>query len=203
VAAVFGHGDGDLQLGGIQTDKHFALLLHGSSPVREARRRPVRVFGRLGLDALISRLRRGRGAGLREALLDRASAAGEGETLYAKGLPADPYTCVGRVAAGGLNPAAGTRGTQRARPLSFHACPHHEPYEAVRRDTVGPYSAAQVRRCHRALVLALSLRLRWRQFRNARAIFDKRVIMPGSNSMGSLAGREFETKAKIVSMSSS
>src|SRR5215218_10216317 len=42
LAAVLGHGDGDLQLGGIQTDKHFALLLHGSSPVREARHRPIR-----------------------------------------------------------------------------------------------------------------------------------------------------------------
>src|SRR5829696_4049556 len=41
LAAVLGHGDGDLQFGGIQTDKHFALLLHGSSPVREARRRPI------------------------------------------------------------------------------------------------------------------------------------------------------------------
>ena len=42
LTAVFGHGNGDLQFGGIQTDKHFALLLHGSSPVREARRRPIR-----------------------------------------------------------------------------------------------------------------------------------------------------------------
>jgi hypothetical protein len=42
LAALFGHGDGDLQFRRIQTDKHFALLRHGSSPVREARRRPIR-----------------------------------------------------------------------------------------------------------------------------------------------------------------
>src|SRR3954452_3630750 len=42
LAAFFGPGDRDLQLGGIQTDKHFAFLRHGSSLVREARRRPIR-----------------------------------------------------------------------------------------------------------------------------------------------------------------
>ena len=42
LTAVFSHGDRDLQFGRIQTDKHFAILLHGSSPVREARRRPIR-----------------------------------------------------------------------------------------------------------------------------------------------------------------
>src|SRR3954453_7719001 len=42
LAAFLGQGDRDLQLGGIQTDKHFAFLRHGSSLVREARRRPIR-----------------------------------------------------------------------------------------------------------------------------------------------------------------
>src|SRR3954447_23843357 len=42
LAAFRGQGDRDLQLGGIQTDKHFASLRHGSSLVREARRRPIR-----------------------------------------------------------------------------------------------------------------------------------------------------------------
>src|SRR4051812_7087424 len=42
LAALLGQGDRDLQLGGIQTDKHFAFLPHGSSLVREARRRPIR-----------------------------------------------------------------------------------------------------------------------------------------------------------------
>src|SRR3954469_5485713 len=42
LAAFFGPGDRDLQLGVIQTDKHFAFLRHGSSLVREARRRPIR-----------------------------------------------------------------------------------------------------------------------------------------------------------------
>src|SRR3954451_18712975 len=42
LAALLGQGDRDLQLGGIQTDKHFASLRHGSSLVREARRRPIR-----------------------------------------------------------------------------------------------------------------------------------------------------------------
>src|SRR3982751_6329202 len=42
LAALLGQGDRDLQLGGIQTDKHFAFLRHGSSLVREARRRPIR-----------------------------------------------------------------------------------------------------------------------------------------------------------------
>src|SRR5215207_7330443 len=42
LAAFLGQGDRDLQLGGIQTDKHFASLRHGSSLVREARRRSIR-----------------------------------------------------------------------------------------------------------------------------------------------------------------
>jgi hypothetical protein len=42
LAAVFCHSDGDLQLEGIQTNKHFVLPLHGSSPMREARSRPIR-----------------------------------------------------------------------------------------------------------------------------------------------------------------
>src|SRR5215218_1418063 len=42
LAALLGQGDRDLQLGGIQTDKHFAFLRHGSSLVRKARRRPIR-----------------------------------------------------------------------------------------------------------------------------------------------------------------
>src|SRR5215210_6262722 len=42
LAALLGQGDRDLQLGGIQTDKHFASLRHGSSLVREARCRPIR-----------------------------------------------------------------------------------------------------------------------------------------------------------------
>src|SRR3954462_5369524 len=42
LAAFLGQGDRDLQLGGIQTDKHFASLRHGSSLVREARRWPIR-----------------------------------------------------------------------------------------------------------------------------------------------------------------
>ena len=42
LAALLGQGDRDLQLGGIQTDKHSAYLRHGSSLVREARRRPIR-----------------------------------------------------------------------------------------------------------------------------------------------------------------
>src|SRR5829696_3467044 len=42
LAAFLGQGNRDLQLGGIQTDKHFAFLQHGSSLVREARRRPIR-----------------------------------------------------------------------------------------------------------------------------------------------------------------
>src|SRR5215212_5332392 len=42
LAALLGQGDRDLQLGGIQTDKHFAFLRHGSSLVREAWRRPIR-----------------------------------------------------------------------------------------------------------------------------------------------------------------
>src|SRR3954467_13782651 len=42
LAAFLGQGDRDLQFGGIQTDKHFAFLRHGSSLVREARRRPIR-----------------------------------------------------------------------------------------------------------------------------------------------------------------
>src|SRR3954470_7333866 len=41
LAALLGHGDRDLQLGCIQTDKHFASLRHGSSPVRGARRRAL------------------------------------------------------------------------------------------------------------------------------------------------------------------
>ena len=42
LTALLGQSDRDLQLGGIQTDKHFAFLRHGSSLVREARRRPIR-----------------------------------------------------------------------------------------------------------------------------------------------------------------
>src|SRR5215217_5862508 len=42
LAALLGQSDRELQLGGIQTDKHFAFLQHGSSLVREARRRPIR-----------------------------------------------------------------------------------------------------------------------------------------------------------------
>src|SRR6185436_19916982 len=42
LAAFLGQSDRDLQLGGIQTDKHSASLRHGSSLVREARRRPIR-----------------------------------------------------------------------------------------------------------------------------------------------------------------
>src|SRR3954454_22366626 len=42
LAAFLGEGDRDLQLGGIQTAKHSAYLRHGSSLVREARRRPIR-----------------------------------------------------------------------------------------------------------------------------------------------------------------
>ena len=42
LAALFGQGHGDLHLGGIKTNKDFAIFLHGSSPVREARRRPIR-----------------------------------------------------------------------------------------------------------------------------------------------------------------
>src|SRR3954452_17027921 len=42
LAALLGQSDRDLQLGGIQTDKHFAFLRHGSSLVREARGRPTR-----------------------------------------------------------------------------------------------------------------------------------------------------------------
>src|SRR5215212_7702805 len=42
LAAFLGQGDRDLQLGGIQTDKHFASLRHSSSLVRKARRRPIR-----------------------------------------------------------------------------------------------------------------------------------------------------------------
>src|SRR5215207_1672709 len=42
LAALLGQDNRDLQLGGIQTDKHFAFLRHGSSLVREARRRPIR-----------------------------------------------------------------------------------------------------------------------------------------------------------------
>src|SRR3954467_3569617 len=42
LAALLRPGDRDLQLGGIQTDKPFAFLRHGSSLVREARRRPIR-----------------------------------------------------------------------------------------------------------------------------------------------------------------
>src|SRR3954451_24518524 len=37
LAAFLGQGGRNLQLGGIQTDKHFAFLRHGSSLVREAR----------------------------------------------------------------------------------------------------------------------------------------------------------------------
>src|SRR3982751_2803767 len=40
LAAFLGQGDRDLQLGAIQTDKHFAFLRHGSSLVREAPGRP-------------------------------------------------------------------------------------------------------------------------------------------------------------------
>src|SRR5215212_8380730 len=42
LAPLLGQGNRDLQLGGIQTDKHFASLRHGSSLVRKARRRPIR-----------------------------------------------------------------------------------------------------------------------------------------------------------------
>src|SRR3954471_4446127 len=42
LTALLGQGDRDLQLGGIQTDKHSAYPRHGSSLVREARRRPIR-----------------------------------------------------------------------------------------------------------------------------------------------------------------
>src|SRR5215212_11115432 len=42
LAPLLGQGNRDLQLGCIQTDKHFAFLRHGSSLVREARRRPIR-----------------------------------------------------------------------------------------------------------------------------------------------------------------
>src|SRR5829696_1506718 len=42
LAAFLGQGDRELQLGGIQSDKHFASLRHVSSLVRKARRRPIR-----------------------------------------------------------------------------------------------------------------------------------------------------------------
>src|SRR3979409_1771184 len=42
MAALFGQGHGDLPLGSIKTDKDPDILLHGSSPVPEARRRPIR-----------------------------------------------------------------------------------------------------------------------------------------------------------------
>src|SRR5215469_10235552 len=42
LAAFFGQRHGDLQLGGIKTDKDSAGFLHVSSPVSEARRRPSR-----------------------------------------------------------------------------------------------------------------------------------------------------------------
>jgi hypothetical protein len=41
-AAVFRQCHRNLVLGGIKTDKDPEILLHGSSPVREARRRPIR-----------------------------------------------------------------------------------------------------------------------------------------------------------------
>src|SRR3712207_6789514 len=41
LAALLSQGYGDRQLGGIKTDEDFAILLHGSSPVREARRWPI------------------------------------------------------------------------------------------------------------------------------------------------------------------
>src|SRR3954463_12648084 len=37
LAAFLGQGDRDLQFGGIQTDKHFAFLRHGSAPSRGGR----------------------------------------------------------------------------------------------------------------------------------------------------------------------
>src|ERR1035437_16974 len=41
LAALFGQGHGDLHLAGVKTNKNSAILLHGSSPVPEARRRPI------------------------------------------------------------------------------------------------------------------------------------------------------------------
>src|SRR4051812_48492610 len=42
VAPLFGQGYRDLHLGSVETDKDCAILLHGSSPMREARHRPIR-----------------------------------------------------------------------------------------------------------------------------------------------------------------
>src|SRR3954451_19136708 len=42
LAPLFGQGDRDLHLGGVETDKNGAILLHGSSPLREARCRTIR-----------------------------------------------------------------------------------------------------------------------------------------------------------------
>src|SRR4051794_25895046 len=41
LAAFLGQSDRDLQLGGIQTDKHLAFLRHGSSLLGVAPRRPL------------------------------------------------------------------------------------------------------------------------------------------------------------------
>src|SRR3954451_20419220 len=42
LAPLFGQGDRDLHLGSVETDKNGTILLHGSSPLREARRQTIR-----------------------------------------------------------------------------------------------------------------------------------------------------------------
>src|SRR3954447_17142193 len=42
LAPLFGQGDRDFHLGGVETDKNGAILLHVSSPMGEARRRTIR-----------------------------------------------------------------------------------------------------------------------------------------------------------------
>src|SRR4051812_18773729 len=42
LAPLFGQGDRDFHLGGVETDKDGTILLHGSSPMREARCRTIR-----------------------------------------------------------------------------------------------------------------------------------------------------------------
>src|SRR3954454_19953741 len=42
LAPLFGQGDRDLHFGGVETDKNGTILLHGSSPMREAPRRTIR-----------------------------------------------------------------------------------------------------------------------------------------------------------------